>query len=111
MSSSIPVSDDLVRQVIEIICSSVPWFCRVIKLQGDECMSSTTNEGQTKDEEKGKYMRIGGRIIGGKENQSRVGKDVEGLLIFAEREGMLIGREKVLKEFRSKRAEWEKQLK
>lgn len=103
MSSNIPVSDDLVRQVVKTVCGSVPWFCRIIKLRGDECMSS-------KDEEKGKYMRIGGGITGGKENQSQRGKEVEGLLIYAKREGMLIGREEVLKEFRSKRAEWEKQV-
>jgi len=46
-------------------------------------------------------------MVRGKENQGR--KEVEGLLIFAKRDGgEFIGREEVLKEFQLRKREWEK---
>jgi len=92
LSSSVPVSENVVREGIGLLARCVPWFCQIIKLNGTECLSSTENTGNGN-----------GRIQGGKEN----GKDVEGLLIFAKRGEKLIGREDVLNEFRAKRLEWE----
>ena len=96
-SSSIAISEKLVRDVISIICDCVPWFCRIIFLNGENgCMSSpSTKQGEQT------------RVVRGKENNK--GKAVEGLLIFAKRDGgEFIGREEVLKEFRLKKREWEK---
>jgi hypothetical protein len=110
MSSPVPMADKSVRDVIEILCSAVPWFCRIINLSKDDgCTSSQSikdNEGDTTV--RGNENAVT-RVFGGKENGSgKVGKDVEGLLIFSRRDGKLIGREDVLREFRMKRGEWEK---
>jgi hypothetical protein len=84
-----------VRQVLELLARSVPWFCQIIKLNGMEC-ANTTEDGKVAN-------ATGKKAIHGKEN----GKDVEGLLIFAKRGDKIIGREDVLNEFRSKRSEWD----
>jgi hypothetical protein len=105
------MADKSVRDVIEIVCSAVPWFCRIINLSKDE---GCTNSQSTKDKEGDTRVVPGDedgvtRVFGGKENGSgKVGKDVEGLLIFARRDGKLIGREDVLREFRMKRGEWKR---
>ena len=96
-SSSIAISEKLVRDVISIICDCVPWFCRIILLNGENgCMSSpSTKQGEQK------------RVVRGKENNRE--KGLEGLLIFAKRDGgEFIGREEVLKEFRLRKREWER---
>jgi hypothetical protein len=96
-SSSIAISEKLVREAISIICDCVPWFCRVIHLNGENgCMSSPSTK-------QGEQMKV----VRGKENNRA--KGVEGLLIFAKRDrGTFIGREEVLKEFRLRKREWEK---
>jgi hypothetical protein len=97
-SSSIPVSEGMVREVIDVVCGCVPWFCKVIKISEQGCMSGQSSIKSKENE--GKVM------FRGKENG--LGKEVEGLLIFAKREGgKLIGREDVLDDFRLKRKQWE----
>ena len=98
-SSSIPVSEGIVREVIDVLSGCVPWFCKVIKISEQGCMSSRGSIKAKETDVKAMFR--------GKENG--LGKQVEGLLIFAKREGgTLIGREEVLEEFRLKRKEWEK---
>jgi len=87
-----------VRDVLEILAGSVPWFCQILKLNGTECLSSKEGVETAKHD--------GSNRIQGKEN----GKDVEGLLIFAKRGNRVIGPEDVLNEFRTKRLEWENSL-
>ena len=82
-----PVSEKMVREVIEIVSSSVPWFCQIVN------MSSRTSANNQK------------QVHGGKENST----DVEGLLIFAKRREKLIAREDVLEQFRSAKLGWENQ--
>ena len=99
MSSSVPVSEKMVRDSLDIVCGSVPWFCRIIQLNGEGCGSINALERE--------------RIAhGGKENvvDNKLKKQVEGLLIFAKRDGEAVGQEQVLKEFRIKRLEWEKRI-
>jgi len=106
MSSCIPVSEKMVREVIGIVCCCVPWFCRIIKLYGGGCMSSESTTLDIKEEK-----NVGKKVMRRKENRAIGGKDVEGLLIFAKKEdGELIGREEVLKEFRFKKGEWERKM-
>lgn len=128
-SSSIGISQKLVRDCIDLIATLVPWFCRIVKLNRDGCLSSQstiTINTKVKDEEdagkeggeeeegmqknKGKENGRTGLEIGvsfrGKENNGN-GKAVEGILIFAKREGKFIGREEILKEFRLKKLEWQ----
>jgi hypothetical protein len=97
-SSQIPVSNALVHEVVVNVANAVPWFCQVLKLDKKGCLSS--DEDQLGIDE----STMGHRR---KENVSKTGKDVEGLLIFAKKDGKLIGLEDVLREFRDKRAEWE----
>ena len=116
MSSTVPLSEGMVRDVLDVLCTAVPWFCRVIRL---ECTSSQSiktgiDNGNGKKENgngKGETRKenLGGKENVGKEIGNGKGKDVEGLLIFSKRDGRVIGREDVLKEFRMKRQEWEKQ--
>jgi hypothetical protein len=119
MSSTVPLSEGMVRDVLDVLCTAVPWFCRVIRL---ECTSSQSiktgiDNGNEKKENGNGKREINARKenLGGKENVGKKeigngrGKDVEGLLIFSKRDGRVIGREDVLKEFRMKRQEWEKQ--
>jgi hypothetical protein len=67
-------------------------------------LSSTTD--LEKKEESGKDDGMIQKLVRGKEN--KVDKEVEGLLIFAKRDGEFIGREDILKEFRLKKLEWER---
>jgi hypothetical protein len=108
MSCPVPMGDTSVRDMIEVVCSAVPWFCRIINLSKDEGCTSSQNI-LNKDMEKRENENTVIRVFGGKENgNGKVGKDVEGLLILAKRDGKLIGSEDVLKDFRAKRGEWEK---
>jgi hypothetical protein len=96
-SSSVPVSEGMVREAIDVVSGCVPWFCKVIKISEQGCMSIKTKENDGKVRFRGK--------------ENGLGKEVEGLLIFAKREGgKLIGREEVLEEFRRQRKEWEKEI-
>src|SRR5436190_16685356 len=108
-SSLIAVSEGLVRETIDLICTCTPWFCQVIKLNGEGCMSSQSSSDNTEDEEDNKGMWEDNtniaRVLKGKENLRM--NEVEGLLIFAKREGKFIGREDILKEFRLQRLRWE----
>jgi hypothetical protein len=73
-------------------------------------MSSQSSSNNTEDEENNKSMSEDykgiTRVLKGKENLR--GNEVEGLLIFAKREGKFIGREDILKEFRVQRQRWER---
>ena len=102
-SSHVPVSHVFVRQIITAVTNSVPWFCQIIKLNKEGCLSSLGTE----DKETQNELFQSKAIHRGKENWGGMGKQVEGLLIFAKRNGKLIGREDVLKEFREKWSEWE----
>lgn len=108
MSCPVPMGDKSVRDVIEVVCSAVPWFCRIVNLSKDEGCTSSQNI-LNKDMKKKENENTVTRVFGGKENENgKVRKEVEGLLIFARRDGKLIGSEDVLKDFRAKRREWEK---
>jgi hypothetical protein len=100
-SSSVPLSYDTTRDVILLICRSVPWFVQIITLNKEGCMSSqsTSTTTITNTTDKG-----GGVVRKGKENRA-VGKQVEGFVIFAKRDGEMICREQVLCELRAKRTE------
>ena len=117
-SSSTPISERLVKDTIILISHCSPWFVQIIKLNGDGCMSSQSSnhrQQQQKGEENGdneKRKNIDDDLArrglkGGKENNNSGVKGVEGILIFAKRDGRFIGREEVLKEFRLKRIDWE----
>jgi hypothetical protein len=121
LSSTTPVSEDSVRAGIVIVTEAVPWFVRVIKVARDGYMSSPSipqESGKARPElppentekigEGRKDDGCGKRVFTGKENLGGVTGEVEGLLIFAKRDGgIVIGREDVLREFRRKRQEWE----
>jgi hypothetical protein len=98
LSSTVPLSAGMIRDILDCLCAAVPWFVRVVKLG---CTSS-----QSKKENTPGGIGNGGKAI---ERVVKDVKNVEGLLIFAKRDGEVIGREEVLKEFRVKRQEWEKQ--
>jgi hypothetical protein len=106
-SSSVPLSYDTTRDVILLICRSVPWFVQIITLNKEGCMSSqsTNTTTTTNTTEKGGGV-VGGGVVrrNGKENRA-AGKQVEGLVIFAKRDGEMICREQVLCELRAKRSE------
>jgi hypothetical protein len=105
-SSSVPLSYDTTRDVILLICRSVPWFVQIITLNKEGCMSSqsTKTTTTTNTTEKGGGGVGGGVVRKGKENCAG-GKPVEGLVIFAKRDGEMICREQVLCELRAKRTE------
>jgi hypothetical protein len=86
-SSPVPLSTGMVRDVIDVLSGAVPWFCRVMELG---CTSSQSIRKEN----------IDNRGVSAQ-------NEVEGLIIFAKRDGRVIGREEVLKEFRSKRQQWE----
>jgi hypothetical protein len=117
LSSNIPVSHKEVKEVISIVSTSVPWFCRIIKLNGEGCMSSPSTTEDIVTPHRGNELQNGRQenqklIYRGKENGgfNQLGKEVEGLLIFAKKDGKFIGREDVLKEFRQKRSQWEQSI-
>jgi hypothetical protein len=103
-----------------MLARCVPWFVRVIRVVGEGCLSSPStstargvkvveNEESDEEEETDGGLAnevMGKRVFGGKEN--RGAREVEGLLIFAKRDGGgIIGQEDVLREFRGKKREWE----
>src|SRR5947207_380786 len=51
LSSSVALSEKLVRDVIDLICTCVPWFCRMISLNEKGCMSSQSSSKTTKNEQ------------------------------------------------------------
>jgi hypothetical protein len=120
-SSGTPCSAGEVRAAIVMLGRCVPWFVRVIRVVGEGCLSSLSTptvsaaakvaENEDSDEEEVTDGGIsnevmGKRVFGGKEN--RGAREVEGLLIFAKRDGGgVIGQEDVLREFRGKKREWE----
>jgi DNA replication factor Cdt1 C-terminal domain len=120
-SSGTPCSAGEVRAGIVMLARCVPWFVRVIRVVGEGCLSSPSTstprgvkvvENEDSDEEEEETDGglanevMGKRVFGGKEN--RGAREVEGLLIFAKRDGGgIIGQEDVLREFRGKKREWE----
>jgi hypothetical protein len=98
LSSTVPLSAGMIRDILDCLCAAVPWFLKVVKLG---CTSSPSMKENTPG-----AVGNGGNGIG---RVLKDTKDVEGLLIFAKRDGGVIGREEVLKEFRLKRQEWETQ--
>ena len=105
-SSSVPLSYDTTRDVVLLICRSVPWFAQIITLNKEGCMSSqSTNTTTTTNTTAKGGGAMGGKVVRkGKENRAG-GKQVEGLVIFAKRDGDMICREHVLCELRAKRTE------
>lgn len=103
-SSTVAISKENVRRVVEAVCECVPWFCEIVLLGGD-CQSSPSTPGVA--------AKAGNQVIG-KENDSAkpgLGEGIQGLLIFGKRNGRLIGREEVIAQFRMKRDEYERQTK
>jgi len=110
MASTIPVSEGVIRQSIEILCESVPWFCKIVKMDESGCMSDDVSSSQSIEstnptENESRKASTLSRVRIGKENVEK--KAVEAILIYAMKEGRLFGSEDVLKEFRAKRREWE----
>ena len=110
MGSTIPVSEGVIRESIEILCECVPWFCKIVKMDERGCMSDDVSSSQSIQSAKGAENESGkstalSRTRIGKENGEK--KSVEAILIYAMKDGKLIGSEDVLKEFRVKRKEWE----
>jgi hypothetical protein len=110
MGSTIPVSEGVIRQSIEILCECVPWFCKIVKMDESGCMSDDVSSSQSTQSTKGAENESGkhtplSRVRIGKENVEK--NAVEAILIYGMKDGRLFGSEDVLKEFRAKRKEWE----
>jgi hypothetical protein len=106
-SSSVALSSGMVKEVIIMISTSIPWFCQIITLNGEGCMNSQssppTNK-STNDDEDDEKPTEGGSGRGRRRGKENCG-GVEGLVIFARREGEVIGRDEVISAFRARRLE------
>ena len=101
-SCSTPLSPSTTRDAILLICQQVPWFCHIITLNKEGCMSSQSNPPTTSTKATGENPPGVGGVRRGKENFRA---EVEGLMIFAKRDGEIIRRNQVLSELRHKRTD------